>query len=61
MAQLAELPTPEIRGSNPDISNKIFELSVNCNSRKDENKQKEVENGPFEKNFQKQIVLHLPT
>ena len=44
VAQLVErmLPTPEIRGSNPDIGEV---LSTNC--RKGENKEKEVRNGPF--------------
>ena len=43
-AQLAEwsLPTPEIRGSNPNISNEIFRtyLSVNCYPEKTELKKK---------------------
>ena len=37
------LPTPEIRGSNPDIGKKCFYQSYN---RKDENKEKETGNGP---------------
>ena len=46
VAQLVErsLPTPEIRGSNPNIG-KV--LSTNCKlNRKDENKEKEAGNGP---------------
>ena len=51
VAQLAErsLPTPEIRGSNPDIG-KISNVFI-CQllSRKDENKEKEAWNGPLKK------------
>ena len=45
VAQFIErsLPTPQIRISNPNIS-KI--LSTNCTFKKDENKEKEVRNGP---------------
>ena len=50
VAQLAErlLPTPEIRGSNPDIGNKLFRMHI-CKllSIKDENKEKEARNGPI--------------
>ena len=52
MAQLAKrwLLSPEIRRSNPDIGNYLqIKLSTDC--RKDENKQKEAENGPFKKNL----------
>ena len=52
VAQLAErpLPTPEIRGSNPDIGNKLLRMHI-CQllSRKDENKEKEARNGPIKK------------
>ena len=51
-AQLAEqsLLTPEIRGSNPDIGNKLFRMYI-CQllSRKDVNKEKEAGNGPIKK------------
>ena len=44
VAQSAErsLPTPEIHGLNPDISNKIFlmQLTVNCNPEKTKIKKK---------------------
>ena len=44
VAQLTEwsLPTPEIRSSNPDIGNEIFQtyLSVNCYSEKTKIKKK---------------------
>ena len=45
VAQLVEgsLPTPEIRGSDPDIG-KI--LSANCTIEKGKNKEKEAGNGP---------------
>ena len=54
MAQLAERsPTIlEDPGSNPVIGNfylNIYLLLTVC--RKDENKEKEAENGPFKKNF----------
>ena len=51
VAQLAErsLPTPEIRGSNPDISNILNIFICQLLSRKDENKEKEAGNGPFKK------------
>ena len=49
--QLAErlLPTPEIRGWNPDIGNisNVFICQLLC--RKDENKEKEAGNGPLKK------------
>ena len=53
MAQLAErsLMIPEDPGSNPVIGNfylNIYLLLTVC--RKDENKEKEAENGPFKKN-----------
>ena len=47
VAQLVErsLPTPDIRGSNPNLS-KV--LSTNCKlNRKDENAEKEARNGPY--------------
>ena len=46
VAQLVKrlLPTPEIRGSNPNIG-KFYLPIVNLN-RKDENKEKEPEYGP---------------
>ena len=52
VAQLAEqlLPTSEIRCSNPNIGKvfrKYLRISVNCNSEKDENKEKEGGIGPF--------------
>ena len=51
-AQLAEqsLLTPEIRGSNPDIGNKLIGMYI-CQllSRKDVNKEKEAGNGPIKK------------
>ena len=53
VAKLVErsLPTPEIRGSNPNIG-KL--LSTNCTlNRKDENKEKEAGNGP---SLQKRIL-----
>ena len=45
VAQLVErsLPTPEIRGSNPNIGK--FYLPIG--NRKEENKEKEAGNGPF--------------
>ena len=51
VAQLAErsLPTPEIRGSNPDIGNISNIFICQLLSRKDENKEKEAGNGPFKK------------
>ena len=54
VAQLAErsLMTPEIRSSNPDIGNKIFQMQLiicQLQSRKDKNKGKEAGNGPFKK------------
>ena len=59
VAQLAErsLPTPEIRGSNPDIGNISNIFICQLLSRKDENKDKEAGNGPFKKN-QKTIGLN---
>ena len=44
VVQLAErsLPTPEIRGSNPDIGNISNVLICQLLSRKDENKEKEA-------------------
>ena len=52
VAQLAEqsLPTPDIRGSNPDIGKKSLSI-ITCQlqSRKDENKENEALNGPFKK------------
>ena len=57
VAQLAEqsLPTPEIRGSNPDIG-KISNVFI-CQllSRKDENKEKEAGNGQLKKNIFKKL------
>ena len=51
MAQLAErsLLTPEIRGSNPDIGNEIYQtyLSVNCYLEKTKIKKKDAGNGPL--------------
>ena len=52
VAQLAEqlLPTPEIRGSNPDIGNKNLNIIIcQLQSRNDENKEKEAGNGPLKK------------
>ena len=51
VAQLADrwLPTPEIRGSNPDISNISNIFICQLLSRKDENKEKEAGNGPLKK------------
>ena len=51
VAQLAErlLPTPEIRGSNPDIGNISNVFICQLLSRKDENKEKEAGNGPLKK------------
>ena len=51
MAQLAERlpPTPEIRGSNPDIGNILNVFICQLLSRKDENKEKEAGNGPLKK------------
>ena len=51
VAQLAErlLPTPEIRGSNPDISNISNVFMSQYLSRKDKNKEKEARKGPFKK------------
>ena len=51
VAQLAErsLPTPEIRGSNPDIGNISNIFICQLLSRKDENKEKEAGNGPLKK------------
>ena len=51
MAQLAErsLPTTEIRGSNPDISNILNIFIFQMLYRKDENKVKEAGTGPFKK------------
>ena len=45
VAQLVELSllTPEIRGSNPDISEI---LSTNCTKENTSNIEKEAENGP---------------
>ena len=54
MEQLAErsLLTSEIRGSNPNIG-KVFQIylciSVNCNSEKDKNKEKQAGIGPLKK------------
>ena len=52
VAQLAEQSflSPEICGSNPNISNEIFRTYI-CQllSRKDGNKEKEAGNGPFKK------------
>ena len=44
VAQLAErlLPILEIRGSNPKIANKVFWISVNCNSENTKIKKKEL-------------------
>ena len=55
VGQLAErsLPTPEIRGLNPDIGNISTIFICQLLSRKDENKVKEAGNGPFFKNFKK--------
>ena len=52
VAQLAEwsLPTPEIRGSNPDISNKNFK-SVNCYPEKSKIKKKRPGMAQFNKKF----------
>ena len=51
MALLAErlLPTPEIRGSNPNIGNDKYSNVMFCQllPRKDENKEKEAGNSPF--------------
>ena len=49
VAQLAErsLPTPEIRGSNPDIGNISNIFICQLLSRKDENEEKEAGNGPL--------------
>ena len=51
MAQLAQrvLPTPEVRGSNPDIGEFYVEyLFTYCQLYfKDENNEKEAVNGPF--------------
>ena len=49
VAQLVKrlLPTPEIRGSNPNIG-KFYLPIVNLN-RKDENKEKVAGNGPSKK------------
>ena len=46
VTQLVEglLPTPEIRGSNPNIGK--FYLSIVNLERKDKNKEKEAGNGP---------------
>ena len=54
MAQMAErsLPTPEIRGSNPDIVNISNIFICQLLSRKDENKEKEAGNGPLKKRVQ---------
>ena len=52
MAQLAErlLPTSKIRGSNPNIGNEIVLMNFcQLQFRKDENKEKEAEIGPFKK------------
>ena len=56
MAQLAERSPmiPEDPGSNPVIGNfylNIYLLLTVC--RKDENKEKEAENGPFKKKIQR--------
>ena len=54
MVQLVEqlLPTQEIGGSNPIIG-KIYLLSTVLKNMywKDENNEKEAENGPFKKNI----------
>ena len=61
VAQLEErsLPTPEIRGSNPNIG-KV--LSTNCKlNRKDENKEKEAREWPlFKKEKKKTGMLLAP-
>ena len=46
VAQLAErsVPTPEIRGSNPNIGNKLFRI-CQLQLRKDENKIKKTGRG----------------
>ena len=51
VAQLAERShlTPEIRASIPDISNILNLFICQLLSRKDENKEKEAENGTFKK------------
>ena len=59
VAQLVEqsLPIPEVCGSNPVISKKLFILNICLLSTvywKDENKQKEAKNGPFFKKNEKQ-------
>ena len=66
VAQLAErsIPTPEIRGSNPDIGNISNIFICQLLSRKDENKEKEAGNGPFKKNsanIQHASIEMLPT
>ena len=44
------LSTPEVRGSNPVIGKLLYRTFLYCQLlRKDENKEKEVENGPFKK------------
>ena len=43
------LPTPEILGSKPNIGKVLFTISIKY--RKDINKEKEVGNGPFKKNY----------
>ena len=43
------LPTPEIRGSNPNIGNISNVFICQLLSRKDEDKEKEAGNGPLKK------------
>ena len=53
VAQLAErsLPTPEIRGSNPNIGNISNVFFCQLLSRKDKNKEKEAGKGPLKKHI----------
>ena len=51
------LPTPEIRGSNPDMGNISNVFICQLLSRKDENKEKEAGNGPFKKNKLPNLLL----
>ena len=50
VVQLVErsLPTAEVRGSNPVIGKLLYRTFIYCQLYwKDENKEKEAENGPF--------------
>ena len=58
VVQLVEwsLPTPEVRGSNPDIG-KLLSTNCTIKNKKDKNKEKEAGNGPSLKKLSERVCM----